>query len=188
MLRNIFPLSSDSFLTVFHRYAVSGQRYQIQIIFTVSEAIGILHRHAEVFTHTEHGLPLIKPFVDHLTVDDTDGIIISETKETNPAVVYNAKTISDEIAAAQAVYGGLTFNVDSIELLTADGKEHLNDARLTVNESGVIKWDNHGAALQEPFLAKYRVTYYVLSGNEPFTNKLCKMVVTGNITCLPTEK
>ena len=123
-----------------------------------------------------------------LTVDGTDGIIISETKETNPAVVYNSKTISDEIAAAQALYGGLTFNVDSIELLTADGKEHLNDARLTVNEFGVIKWDNHGAALQEPFLAKYRVTYYVLSGVEPFTNKLCKMVVTGDITCLPTEK
>jgi hypothetical protein len=123
-----------------------------------------------------------------LTVDGTDGIIFTENKETNPAVVYNSKTISDEIAAAQYQYGGLTFTVESIRLLTADGKEHLDDARLTVSPDGVITWDNHGTALQEPFLAKYEVTYFVDSGVEPFTNKLCKFVVVGDITCLPTQK
>ncbi|MBR3076189.1 MAG: hypothetical protein IKH11_10620, partial [Bacteroidales bacterium] len=135
-------------------------------------------------------LPTVKnpSYYELFTDDGTDGIIIRENKEANPAVVYNSKTSSDEITDAQYEYGGLTFTVDSIELLTADGKEHLVDARLTVSEDGKIKWDNHCAALQKEFKARYRVTYTVDSGVEPFTYKLCKLVAEGNITCLATVK
>ena len=122
------------------------------------------------------------------TVDGTEGIIFKENKQTNPQIVYNSKEISEEIAATQLEYGGLTFKVEKIELIDELVEEHLDDARLTLSDFGVIRWDNHGAALQKEFKARYQVTYTVDSGIEPFVYPLCKFVVVGHITCLPTEK
>ncbi len=143
-----------------------------------------------VWTAPEIVLPTEKnpSYYGLFTVDGTDGIIFTENKQTNPAVVYNSKTISDEITATQLEYGGLTFKVEKIELIDELVEEHLDDARLTLSDFGVIKWDNHGAALQKEFKARYQVTYTVDSGIDPFVYPLCKFVVVGHITCLPTEK